>query len=92
MKCQIFHAEEITNVRSTSSVLSYEKDQRIVTYSNILTLTDKQYAQLICPQKSNRKFNMEKEDNKNYGSVTIVTLITLLASAGIIYLIITVLN
>ena len=35
---------------------------------------------------------MEKEDNKNYGSVTIVTLITLLVSAGIIYLIITVLN
>ena len=35
---------------------------------------------------------MEKEDNKNYGSVTIVTLITLLASAATIYLIVTVLN
>ena len=35
---------------------------------------------------------MENEDNKNYGSVTIVTLITLAASAGIIYLLITVLN
>ena len=34
---------------------------------------------------------MEKEDNKNYGSVTVVTLITLLASAGIIYLIVTML-
>ena len=35
---------------------------------------------------------MKNEDNKNYGSVTIVTLITLAASAGIIYLLITVLN
>jgi hypothetical protein len=35
---------------------------------------------------------MEKEDNKNYGSVALVTLITLLASAGVIYLIVTVLN
>ncbi len=35
---------------------------------------------------------MEKEDNKNYLSVTIVTLITLLVSAASIYLIITVLN
>ena len=61
--------KEITNVRATSSVLSYEKDQRIVTIK-LQTLTDKQYVQLICPQKSNRKFNMEKEDNKNYGSVT----------------------
>ena len=29
---------------------------------------------------------MEKEDNKNYGSVTIVTLVTLLVSAATIYL------
>ena len=35
---------------------------------------------------------MEKEDNKNYGSVALVTLITLLASAGVIYLIVIVLN
>ncbi len=35
---------------------------------------------------------MDKEDNKNYGSIAIVTLITLVASAGSIYLIITVLN
>ncbi len=35
---------------------------------------------------------MEKEDNKNYGSIALVTLITLLASAGVIYLIVTVLN
>ena len=35
---------------------------------------------------------MENEDNKNYGSVAIVTLITLAASAGIIYLLISVLN
>lgn len=35
---------------------------------------------------------MKNEDNKNYGSVTIVTLITLAASAGIIYLLISVLN
>jgi hypothetical protein len=35
---------------------------------------------------------MEKEDNKNYGSVALVTLITLLASAGSIYLIVFVLN
>ncbi len=35
---------------------------------------------------------MEKEDNKNYGSIAIVTLITLLASAGSIYLIVFVLN
>jgi len=35
---------------------------------------------------------MEKEDNKNYGSVTIVTLVTLLVSAATIYLIVTVLN
>ena len=35
---------------------------------------------------------MNKEDNKNYVSITIVTLITLAASAGSIYLIITVLN
>ncbi len=35
---------------------------------------------------------MEKEDNKNYGSVTIVTLVTLAASAGIIYLLVSVLN
>ena len=35
---------------------------------------------------------MEKEDNKNYLSVTIVTLITLLVSAVSIYLIISVLN
>ena len=35
---------------------------------------------------------MEKEDNKNYGSVTIVTLITLVASAAIIYLLVVVLN
>ena len=35
---------------------------------------------------------MENEDNKNYGSITIVTLITLAASAGVIYLIVTVLN
>ena len=35
---------------------------------------------------------MEKEDNKNYGSVTVVTLITLLVSAATIYLIVTVLN
>tara|TARA_Y100001970_G_scaffold201913_1_gene245751 strand:+ start:803 stop:910 length:108 start_codon:yes stop_codon:yes gene_type:complete len=35
---------------------------------------------------------MDKEDNKNYGSITVVTLITLAASAGIIYLIVTLLN
>ena len=35
---------------------------------------------------------MEKEDNKNYVSIAVVTLITLLASAGAIYLIIVVLN
>ena len=35
---------------------------------------------------------MEKEDNKNYGSIALVTLVTLLASAGVIYLIVTVLN
>ncbi len=35
---------------------------------------------------------MEKEDNKNYGSVTIVTLITLVASAAVIYLLVVVLN
>ena len=35
---------------------------------------------------------MDKEDNKNYASIIIVTLITLAASAGSIYLIITVLN
>ncbi len=35
---------------------------------------------------------MENEDNKNYVSVTIVTLITLIASAGTIYLLVTVLN
>lgn len=35
---------------------------------------------------------MEKEDNKNYRSIALVTLITLLASAGVIYLIVTVLN
>ncbi len=35
---------------------------------------------------------MEKEDNKNYGSIALVTLITLLASAGSIYLIVFVLN
>ena len=54
------------------------------------------YGQTIClinmSPKNNRKLNMEKEDNKNYGSVTVVTLITLLASAGTIYLIVTVLN
>tara|TARA_B100000029_G_C16929682_1_gene724522 strand:- start:219 stop:326 length:108 start_codon:yes stop_codon:yes gene_type:complete len=35
---------------------------------------------------------MNKEDNKNYGSVTVVTLITLAVSAGIIYLLVAVLN
>lgn len=35
---------------------------------------------------------MEKEDNKNYGSVTIVTLITLVASAAVIYLLVALLN
>lgn len=35
---------------------------------------------------------MNEEDNKNYGSVTVVTLITLVASAGIIYLLVAVLN
>ena len=35
---------------------------------------------------------MNEEDNKNYGSVTIVTLITLAASASIIYLLVAVLN
>ena len=35
---------------------------------------------------------MEKEDNKNYGSVTIVTLITLVASAAVIYLLVVLLN
>ena len=35
---------------------------------------------------------MDKEDNKNYGSVTIVTLITLVASAAVIYLLVVVLN
>ena len=49
------------------------------------------FVQLICLPKSNRK-DMEKEDNKNYGSVALVTLITLLASAGSIYLIVFVLN
>ncbi len=35
---------------------------------------------------------MEKEDNKNYISVALVTLATLLVSAGIIYLLINILN
>jgi len=35
---------------------------------------------------------MDKEDNKNYGSVTIVTLITLVASAAVIYLLVVLLN
>ncbi len=33
---------------------------------------------------------MEKEDNKNYGSVTIVTLITLAPSVAVIYLLVVV--
>ena len=35
---------------------------------------------------------MHKEDNKNFGSIAIVTLITLVISAASIYLIIKVLN
>ncbi len=35
---------------------------------------------------------MDDKDNKNYGSVTIVTIITLAVSAAIIYLLIAVLN
>lgn len=35
---------------------------------------------------------MDDQDNKNYGSVTIVTIITLAVSAAVIYLLITVLN
>ena len=35
---------------------------------------------------------MEEQDNKNYGSVTLVTIITLIASASIIYLLIAVFN
>ncbi len=35
---------------------------------------------------------MDEQDNKNYGSVTLVTLITLIASAAIIYLLVSVFN
>tara|TARA_B100000161_G_C33211205_1_gene264320 strand:- start:135 stop:242 length:108 start_codon:yes stop_codon:yes gene_type:complete len=35
---------------------------------------------------------MDDQDNKNYGSVTIVTIITLAVSAATIYLLIAVLN
>lgn len=35
---------------------------------------------------------MEKEDNKNYISVALVTIVTLIVSAGIIYLLINILN
>ena len=35
---------------------------------------------------------MDDQDNKNYGSVTIVTIITLAVSAAVIYLLIAVLN
>ncbi len=35
---------------------------------------------------------MKNEDNKNYGSVAIVTILTLIVSAGSIYLIINLLN
>lgn len=34
----------------------------------------------------------QNEDNKNYGSVVIVSLITLLVSAGLIYLLVNVFN
>jgi len=33
-----------------------------------------------------------EEDNKNYGSVALVSILTLIASAGIIYLLINVFN
>ena len=45
--------KEITNVRSTSSVLSYEKENRVVTIQ-ILIHTVKLCAQLICLPKNNR--------------------------------------
>ena len=35
---------------------------------------------------------MDEQDNKNYGSITLVTLITLIASAAIIYLLVSVFN
>ncbi len=35
---------------------------------------------------------MKDEDNKNYGSVIVVTILTLLASVGLIYLIVYLLN
>ena len=35
---------------------------------------------------------MDKEDNKNYGSIAFVTLVTLAASAGTIYLLVAVFN
>ena len=35
---------------------------------------------------------MDKEDNKNYSSITVVTLVTLVVSATAIYLLIAVLN
>ena len=34
----------------------------------------------------------KKEDNKNYGSIFIVSLITLLVSAGFIYLLVNIFN
>ena len=35
---------------------------------------------------------MDQEDNKNYGSIAFVTIVTLAVSAGIIYLLVAVLN
>ncbi len=42
--------------------------------------------------KKNIGETMKDEDNKNYTSVALVTLITLMASASIIYLLVKVLN
>ena len=58
-------------------------------------LTTKQSVLLICLQKNNRcKMikDTKKEDNKNYGSIFIVSLITLLVSAGFIYLLVNIFN
>ena len=62
------------------SVLSYEKDESGSYLVKYLIHTGQTRCLINMSPKNNRKFNMEKEDNKNYGSVTIVTLITLLAS------------
>ena len=57
----------------------------------LLIHTAKPYAQLICLPKNNR-WNMSKDDNKNYGSVTVVSIITLIVSGLSIYLLINIFN